>query len=937
MRMILHKYFVSFGIVLLGLGARAQVQLDTLIPTDPQVKIGHLDNGLTYYIRKNAQPAGKVELRLVVNAGSILEDENQRGLAHFCEHMAFNGTKHFQKNDLVSFLQSIGVQFGADLNASTSFDETVYILPIPTDKPGNLDTGFMILEDWAHNVSYTTQDINEERPVILEESRLGKGAGQRMRDKYFPALFSGSLYADRLPIGLDSIIKNFNPDTLRKFYHDWYRPDLMAVVVVGDIDPAKAEAMIKGHFAGLTNPSPELPRFYAPVAQRTASEGLVVTDKEATSYNVQMFYSFEKKTWISTLGDFRSDMLKDLFRIMLNQRLSELTQKENPPFLGAGASFSEVSREYEVFYGSAAAGKDGVKPALDALIEEVERVKQFGFTDSELQRAKKSLLSEAEQAYQERNKTESGDFVEEYIQNFLDHEPIAGAENEFRYYTELLPGISAQEVSALTASLKQSPNRLVLLMGPEKGNLTLPTNDGLLAIADEAEKIPVQPYEEKAVATDLIINKPQPGKIVKEDKNTLLGTTELTFANGVKVILKPTDFKNDEILLTGFRKGGVNQYGVSDRYNAQYAANVISQMGIGDFSPTDLKKANAGKTASASVQLGELSSTVSGTSSVKDFETMLEMVNLYCTQPRKDTALFNAFRTKQATAVQFMMSNPQAAFIDTLGSVLYQGNPMAPILVPHPSYFQSLSLDRILQIYKEQFTETGGMQFTLVGSFDIEKIKPLLLTYLGSLPAGGKTYAFKDNGVRPLEKGTTLTVHKGKEKKGLILKFYNTELPYSDQSNLSLDGLAEVLNIRIIENLREKIGGIYSGGIYGSRNRYPYENASLVLQLPCNPDKVDTLLAAFEQELDKIRKEGPTAQDLEKVKAQWKEKYITDSKQNEYWSEALHNIYLLNENPEWILDYIKHVEALTGADIQKAALQMAIESKSFTAIMLPAQ
>jgi zinc protease len=930
------RAFFAACLLLIVSQIRAQVKLDTVLPIDPHVRIGHLDNGLTYYIRQNALPEKKVELRLVVNVGSILEDDNQRGLAHFCEHMAFNGTKHFQKNDLVSFLQSIGVQFGADLNASTSFDETQYILPIPTDKPGNLDTGFLILEDWAHNVSYTTQDINEERPVILEESRLGKGAAQRMRDKYFPALFAGSLYADRLPIGLDSIIRNFSPDTLRAFYHDWYRPDLMAVIVVGDVTPDQAEAMIKKHFAGLTNPANERPRFYAQVPARTASRGMVVTDKEATNYNVQLLYSFLKKTPVLTLGDYRTDLLKELFGIMFSQRLAELTQKENPPFLGAGAGFTDIARQYETFYGSASVGKDGVQRSEDALIQEIERVKQYGFTDSELARGKKSLLNSIDQAYQEKDKTESGDLVDEYISHFLSQDPIPGVANEYRYYNELLPGITAAEVGALTSELKTNPHYLVLLTGPEKGNFPLPVGDSLLAMADRASMLPVQPYAEKAVASDLITNKPQPGKVLKETRNAQLGTTELTFASGVKVVLKSTDFKNDEILLEGFRKGGKSAYGATDRYNVEYASAVVSAMGIGDFSPTDLKKANAGKTASVSVQIGELSADVKGSSSVKDLETMLQMVYLYCTSPRKDTALFGAFRSRQVTALQFLMSNPQAAFLDTLQKTLYGGNVLAPILVPHPDYFKGLSVDRILQIFKEQFGTGNGFTFTLVGSFDIEKIKPLLARYLGSLPAQGKTFTFADNGVRPLQTGSTLVVHKGKDKKGLILKFYNAQAPYSEASDLAFDGLSEVLNIRIIDRLREKIGGIYSGGTFADMNRYPYANSSLVLQLPCNPDKVDTLLTAFKEELDKIKKEGPTAEDLSKVKAQWQEKYNTDIKENGYWQGALRGIYLLDATPSSVVDYVSRMQALTAAQIQAAAVATTPEQKSFTAIMLPA-
>jgi zinc protease len=931
----MQKTFVALASLLLSLSATAQVQLDTTLPVDPHVRVGHLDNGLTYYIRQNAQPAKKVELRLVVNAGSILEDENQRGLAHFCEHMAFNGTKHFQKNDLVSFLQSIGVQFGADLNAYTGFDETVYILPIPTDKPGNLDTGFMILEDWAHNVSYTTQDINEERPVILEESRLGKGAAQRMRDKYFPTLFDGSLYAERLPIGLDSIIKSFNPDTLRNFYHTWYRPDLMAVVVVGDVDPAKAEALIKSHFGYMQNPSPEKTRFAATVPARTQYQGLVVTDKEATNYKVELFYSPDTKQPIVNLGDYRKDLMKDLFGMMLGQRLAELTQKENPPFLGAAGDFEDFVRNYQSFYGRATVGKDGVDSATYALIREINRVKQYGFTEGELARAKKNLLNSMEQAYQERNKTESGDIVDEYVQNFLEKEPIPEIENEYRYFQELLPGISAQEVSGLAASLNQNSNYLVLLTGPDKGDFPLPTNEALLAIAKTADVLPVTAYKDKTVATDLIAQKPTPGKIIKEINDARMGTTELTFSNGVKVVIKPTDYKNDEILFGGFRKGGKSWYGAPDRFNVEYAATVVTTMGIGNFSPTDLKKVNAGKTVSLTPSLDEHFAAFSGSSSVKDLETLLEMVYLYSTQPRKDTALYNAFRSRNETALKFIMANPQAAFLDTLRTVLYQNNVLAPIIVPHAEYFQQMDLDRALQIYNEQFGSGSGFTFTLVGSIDLEKIKPLLAQYLGALPSNGKVSSFKDNGVRPLADGSTLVVHKGKAARGLILRFYDEEAPYTEAGSLAFDGLGEVLNIRIIDRLREKIGGIYSGGVETEWSHYSVSNAGLVVQLPCNPDKVDTLITAFKEELQKIRDNGPTAEDLEKVKAQWKEKYTTDSKQNAYWLSALQDVYLMGQSSSATLDYLSRIEALKASDIQKAAQELAKEKHSFTAIQLP--
>jgi zinc protease len=412
------------------------------LPVDPQVKIGKLDNGLTYYIRENKRPEKKVELRLVVNVGSIVEDDDQQGLAHMTEHMAFNGTTHFKKNEIVSFLQNIGVGFGNDLNAYTSFDETVYILPIPTDKPGNLEKGFQVLEDWAHNVTYLDEDIDGERAIILEESRLGKGANDRMFRKILPHLFEGSKYASRLPIGQDSIIKTFKHDAIRRFYHDWYRPDLMAVIVVGDIDPAKAEAMVKEHFSRLSNPANERPREYAAGPDYASSSAVIATDKEATSYLVAINYPSFKQKPATTVGDYRKYLIEQIYTTLLNQRLQELVQKENPPFVFAGVDFDSYARGYGSFNAAASSGTGDIKKALDALVGEIERVKRYGFTAAELERTKKSMLANYERNWNNRDKTESENFVNEYLGNFLHQEPIPGIDKEFSYVKEMLPGIT---------------------------------------------------------------------------------------------------------------------------------------------------------------------------------------------------------------------------------------------------------------------------------------------------------------------------------------------------------------------------------------------------------------------------------------------------------------------------------------------------------------
>lgn len=914
----------------------AQTGLTDKIPFDPKVKTGKLSNGLTYFIRQNKKPEQKVELRLVVNAGSVLEDDAQQGLAHMSEHMAFNGTTNFKKNDIVSYLQNIGVGFGNDLNAYTGFDETVYMLPIPTDKPGNLEKGFQVLEDWGHGVTYNTEDINDERAVIMEESRLGKGAGDRMIRKILPKLLEGSVYGRRLPIGLDSIIKNFNPEEIRRFYKQWYRPDLMAVIVVGDIEPAAAEAMIRKHFSAMVNPPNEKPRVNAALFPYKASNALVVTDKEATQYSVSINYPVYLSPPPGTLHEYHDDLVKQLFTSLLNQRLQELSQKENPPFLYAGADFSSLARGYESFNATAGTGTGDVTKGLSALAEEIERVKKFGFTVGELERAKKNMLTGYERAYNNRDKTESANYTQEYIAYFLKGEPSPGIEKEFSYAKELLPGISLEDVNAVTSKFNNQKNRFVYVMGPApKATDSLPRENDLLAIIDAKERASITAYEEKAVAAKLLQTEPAPGKIVSRTINNVLGTTELTLSNGVKVTLKPTDFKNDQILMGANRAGGKNYYDLADKYNAEYATSIVSAMGVGNFSPTELRKVLAGKSVSVSPFFSAVSEGFRGNAGVKDIESLFQLVYLYATAPRKDTALYHSFVQKNKSQFAMLSANPQTAFIDTMYRVMYNNNPLAPVAVPKTEYYDKLQLDRSFAIYKERFGDAKGMNFVFVGSFTEQQITPLIEKYLASLPSGNIMSAIIDNKVRPVAGKQTLNVSKGKEDKSLILAFYSGETPYSEDLGLKLQALSEVLNIRIIEELREKVQGIYGGGTFAGLEKLPYANYSFVLQLPCGPEKVDTLLKAIHNEFAGISKNGPADSYLDKVKKQWKEKYRTAIKENGTWLSQLLQYKLQGGDPERFLNYEKYVDRLTVKDVQQAAKLVLDGKNAFYAVLMP--
>jgi zinc protease len=914
----------------------AQVNPGDKLPLDPKVRIGKLENGLTYYIRQNKKPEQKVELRLVLNAGAINEDDDQRGLAHMAEHMAFNGTTNFKKNEIVSFLQDIGVGFGSDLNAYTSFDETVYMLPIPVDKPGNLEKGFQVLEDWAHNVTYVDADIEDERAIILEESRSGKGANDRMLKKIYPQLFAGSKYGDRLPIGLDSIIKNFKYDVIRRYYKDWYRPNLMAVIVVGDIDPAKAEEMIRKHFSPLKNPSQERKRDYADVPPYRTAEATIVTDKEATSYNIGIFYPAYKSEPSFTVGHYRGDLTEQMFTSMLNQRLQEITQKENPPFIFASSTFEGFARGYQAFNVFAGTGTGDVNTGLNAVAEEIERVKRYGFTAAELERAKKNTLTYYERAYNNRDKTESEDYVQEYINHFLEQEPTPGIEKEFEYVKALLPGITLEEVNAITKKFKEEKNKFVFVMGPDpKADQKLPEEKDLLAILDAKEKADIKPYEEKAIASALIATPPKAGKVISQTKDAVLNTTELKLSNGVTVTLKPTDFKNDQIVMGATRAGGKNNYGLPDKFNAEYATAIVSTMGVGDFSPTDLKKVLAGKSVTVNPVFSSTSEGVRGNSTVKDLESLFQLTHLYFTKPRKDTALFNSFVQKNKSQYANISANPQASFIDTMYKTLFANNPLAPVAVPKSEYYDKINLDRSFAIYKERFGDASGMNFVFVGSFKETEIIPLIEKYIASLPATKKKYTFADNKVRPVSGKQSLTVNKGKEEKSLILAFYTGELPYSEDLDLKVQAMSEILNIRIIEELREKVQGIYGGRTFAEFEKYPYANYSFVLQLPCGPEKVDTLLKAVSKEFETLVQKGPEQSYLDKVKKQWIEQYKTDVKENNTWLAKILDYKLQGGDPKRFVEYEKFVEKLTVKDIQDAAKLVLGGKNQFTAVLMP--
>jgi zinc protease len=914
------KYVPIFILSLLfGSSIIAQFKLNDPIPVDPNVKIGKLSNGLTYYIRKNTKPEKKVQLRLVVNAGSVLEDADQRGLAHMMEHMNFNGLQHFQKNELVNYLQSIGVAFGADLNAYTGFDETVFILPIPTDNQSKIDSGFTILSDWAGNASLDTTEINKERGVVLEESRLHKNANGRMMKVYFPKLFNGSLYAERLPIGIDSIIENFRPESLSRFYKTWYRPDLMAVIVVGDIDPALAEKEIKEHFSDFKNPESERQRpSIIPITQRKADEAIVVTDKEYTYTSLQLINYVEKKKTSKTWEDFKETIIEDLFNTIINQRLVELTKQANPPFVYGNAGFQEMIRGYRTFISMALVGDKPVKDAVDALINTTESVKKFGFLQAELERAKSALFNQLEQAYNNLGKAESATFVSGYISNFLSREPIAGLANRYNFVKQVLPGITLAEVNALAVKMETRQGKFALLMSSDKNASTLPSNAALVNLVADANKQVVKPYKEKAIAKTLSDKKPTAGKIIEEKYNAVLGTTDYTLSNGITVTVKPTEFKNDEIQMDAWRLGGAHNYPLADKENAGNAAIIVQTMGVKDFSSTDLEKFLAGKTVSVQPYINSYEEGIEGRSNQKDFETFLQLVYLYFTQPRKDEVLFQSFITSQKAMAKNLKDNPFNYFSDTLTKIIFNNNPWAGGL-PSPSDYDKINVDKLLSIYKNIFGNAYGIHFTFVGNLDSNKLKPLLELYLASLPSSPKENKYTDEGLRPVRGIVDATINKGAAKQSMVRIAFTGETNYSQDENLKIEMLSEVLNIKITEQLREEMSGIYGGGSSAYISKRPYGHYNFTIGFPCGPENVDKLTKALFQILDTLRQKGCEKKDLDKVKETVKKKNEDAIKENDHWLDALSSAWINNTDKNWILDYSKKVEEVTTKDILDAA------------------
>jgi zinc protease len=887
------------------------------LPLDPAVRYGTLPNGMKYYVRKNSKPEHRAELRMALNAGSTAENDDQQGLAHFCEHMAFNGTKNFKKNDLVNYLESIGTKFGAHLNAYTSFDETVYMIQIPTDADSLIDKGLLIMEEWAHNVTYDSTEIDKERGVVVEEWRLGLGAQDRMRKKYWPILFKDSRYAERLPIGKKEVLEKCSYQTLRSFYNDWYRPDLMAVIAVGDFDLDKMEKEIKSRFGAIPGKPNGKPVKTWDVPDNTQMATAIATDKEAQFTMVQLLYK-QPHQITSNVAEYRRLIIENLYTGMLNQRLSELQKQENPPFVFANSSYSSMVRNKDAYVCFAAVKQDGIETGLRALVTENERVRRFGFTPSEYDRQKKELMRNMEKQFNEKDKTESRNFAMEYVSNFLEGEPAPGISYEYALYRTLMPGIMLEEVNALASRwITDGTNAVALVLGPEKEDVKMPTEERIQQIIKEAKTSELKAYVDKISNKPLLATIPTGTKVAAEKENKEMGITTWTLANGVRVNLKPTDFKNDEIQFTSYSFGGTSLTEDKDYLSAAYADGIIDESGLGEFDNVALEKMLSGKIVSCTPNIGDVTQGLSGSCSPKDLETMMQLIYLYFTAPRKDITAFKSQKEQWVSFLQNRGNSPEGVFADTVAYTMsgynYRERPM------RVGMLEEISLDRAYEIYKERFSDASGFTFTFVGNFKTETIRPLIETYLGGLPSLKRNETFKDRTKSPPKGNMDVKVRKGTEPKSAVSMKFPGDFEFNRHNRNEMNALMKLISIKLRENLREDKGGVYGVGANAATEHYPKGKYVITIGFGCAPENAEKLIAAALSEIEDVKKNGCNEINLTKVKETFIRERETYLRENNFWLGAISQSDMNRENISELLEYNKWVNSLTSDDFKRLA------------------
>jgi len=905
-------YLLSVVLVTAAAGAQ---DLSAPLPLDPAVRTGTLPNGLTFFIRRNTLPEKRAALRLVVKAGSIDEADDQRGLAHLVEHMAFNGSAHFKSGELVDYLESIGSRFGPDVNAYTSFDETVYMLELPTDREEILGRGLDALSDFAGGISLDAAEIDRERGVVIEEWRGRQGAGTRMQDAQMRGLLGNSRYADRLPIGLPETLKAFPAERLRDFYRDFYRADRMALIAVGDFDPAEMEALIRKQFASLPAAPPAARRLY-PVPPHADTRYVAVSDREAQGSSVTIVHK-RPLQMVRTGADYRASFVRALAHSVASSRFAEIARRPDAPFLRASSGEEQLGHDVETFSVSARVNDGGIEQGLEALGQELARLRQHGFGDAEIERAKKDILAAYERAYNERDKSQTGGFASELVRHVLGGEPAPGIATELNLVRTFAPTITAAETSAVVRDLMTDGNRVVIAAFPAKDGIPATTEASLREALREGATASVEPWRDEVAGRALLSERPTPGTVRARREIPEIGVTVLTLSNGVEVWLKPTDFRNDQIAFTAYSRGGTSLAPPAEYLDASFSTSLVSIAGVGGLTPIDLGKVLAGQIANASAFMSTYTHGVSGGGTPRDLETALQLAYLHFTAPNRDAEAFDLLARRLEASLANQAQSPGAAFGDRVRRLNtldhYSVRPMQPQDVGQ------LSAERMGAYYRARFHNAADFTFFFVGAFTEAQLTPLLTTYLASLPSSGKPEA--DLRDLMLQFPSTVqrdTVRKGQEPRSQTAITFFSDTSLDELESHRLRAATTVLQMRLRDVLREELSGTYSVGVGHSDTAPQPGYGTTTVQFGSSPENAERLTTVVMDELERLRRDGPSDADVQVVKETEKRELETALRQNGYWLNSLQAMHLLGRDPRRILQRLERTESLTADNIHGA-------------------
>ena len=907
------------------------------LPIDADVRYGQLENGLTYYIRHNEQPKQRCEFHIAQSVGAILEEDNQNGLAHFLEHMAFNGTQHFPGKGIIEYFESVGVNFGGNINAYTSLDETVYRLSdVPTYREGIIDSALLVMHDWSCGLLLLPEEIDAERGVIREEWRTGRTARRRIWKESQAKMYPGSQYAIRDVIGDTAVINNFDYQALRDYYHKWYGPDNQAIIVVGDIDVDAIEAKIKKLWADVPERKNRGERPIYSVGLNEKPLIAIITDPEAENTRITIQYKKDQLPEIfgNTAQEYMINTLRSVVCDIMDNRFSELALDPNASFTGAGCYYGEVVKKRDAFVAVSIPKEGRETEAYNDLLFQLEKMRRYGFTNAELERVKSERLNSMEKYYNERNTRKNINLAQECIRNFEDGESMPGVEWEYEFTKATLPLVSLETINQLAASfIDDVPT--VAISGPEKAEVKIPSEEAILASLAGMKDLAIEAPAEEEIDRILMKKQPRKGKIKSIKENQDIQTTEWVLSNGIKVIFHPTEFKADEILMQAFSKGGYSQVKTEDLPSAQVATSIVGLSGIGTFNATQLEKALTGKTVSVSPDIAESTERINGSSSVKDLETMLQLTYLYFTAPRRDEDAYNTFVALVKNQLANRSKNPKAAFSDSVQ--VMANNHSERLVLMNDNLLPRISLDKALEVYKARFANPADFTFTFVGNINPQdpKVQELICQWLGGLKTMKSREQVVDHHV---------TVALGQQKNYFSREMQTTtasnriqytsyDMPYNMANDLNMEIIGRILSTRYLESIREREGGSYGVGTYGYMAILPSPRAGLIMQFDTDPQKQTRLMEIIHEEIQTIIDNGPLATDLQKEKESMLKDYQEDFEKNGYWRTALYMYYMYGENN--ITDYKPAVEAITAETVQATLKKLVSAGNMFEVVMFP--